>query len=155
MNKLLLATLTLSLAGTAFAEEKKINESEVPKAALDGVVKKYPTAKRVGFEREVEKGKTVYEIKLVNDGRKIDVDVSPEGKIVAEEEEVAIDSAPEAVKKALAASPKYGKWTIKRLEKVINDENTAAPQYEYVVMNGKSKAEVVFAADGKLVKTED
>ncbi|MDB4966479.1 MAG: hypothetical protein JWN44_2168 [Myxococcales bacterium] len=139
----------------AVASEKKVAEKEVPKAALDAVSHKYPNAKRVGFERE-DTGKSVsYEVKLVDNARKIDVDVSGDGKILAEEEVIAMTEVPSAVRDALAKSPKYGKWTVKKVERVIKDEKTDAPLYEIVVTSDKSKAEVVFAKDGTLVSTEN
>jgi hypothetical protein len=155
MKTFALSLFVLLAAGWARAEETKIKEADVPKAVLDGVAKKYPTAKRVGFEREVEHGKTVYEIQLVNDGHKIDVDVSPDGRIVEEEEEIAFDSAPDPVRKAFSASPKFGKWTVKRAEKVVKADKPDAPEYELLVSNGKSAAEIVFAADGKQLKVEE
>ena len=149
------AAFFLLIAGSAFAGESKISEAEVPKAVLDGVAKKYPAAKKTGFEREVEKGKTVFEVKLLNGGHKIDVDVSPEGTILEEEEEIAFDAAPAAVKAALASSSKYAKWTVKRAERVVTAGNHAEPHFEIVVTSGKNKAELVFSTDGKLLRTEE
>jgi hypothetical protein len=153
MRKSVAAFLML-IAGSALAGEKEISESEVPKAVLDSVAKKYPAAKRTGFAREVDKGKTVFEVQLVDGGHKIDVDVSPEGTILETEEELAFDAAPPAVKAALARSAKYAKWTVKRAERVVTAGNDAEPRFEIAVANGKDKAELVFSADGKLVRTE-
>jgi len=154
MRTLVIALSCLVAVG-AVAEEKKIPESEVPRAVLDGVTKKYPEAKKIGFEREIEKGKTVFEVQLMNGGHKVDVDVSPEGNILEEEEEIAFDSAPEPVRKALSSSAKYAKWTVKRTERVVTGGNTSAPRYELVVASGKEKTELVFSADGKLLRSED
>jgi len=155
MRTILIVFCGLLVAGVARAEEKRIKESEVPKAVIDGVAKKYPAGKRVGFEREDEEGKTIYEVKVVNDGHKIDVDVTPDGRIVEEEEEIAFSTTPDAVKKALTASPKFGKWTVKRAEKVVHADKPDAPEFELLLTSGKNVAEVVFAADGKQLKVEE
>ena len=147
-------TMAMMLVGaTALAGEVKVAEKDVPIAALDAVAKKYPKARRVGFEKESEGGKVAYEVKLVDGTRSIDVDVSPEGKITAEEEVIAISDVPPAVREALARS-KYGSWTAKKAERVIKDEKLDAPRYEIQVTNDKSRAEIVFAKDGKIVSTE-
>jgi hypothetical protein len=151
---ILLASLLLS--GIAVADEKKVAESAVPKVVRDGLAKKYATEKRLGWSKEVEDGKTTYEAQIVNAaGHRVDVDVSPEGKILAEEETLDNAAAPDAVKKALSASPKYGTWTVKKTEKVTHADKPDAPEYELVVSNGKAAAELVFAADGKLLRTEE
>lgn len=103
MRGIVIASLVIAIArGGATADEKKIGEADVPKPVLDGVAKKYPAAKRLGYEKEVENGKTVYEVKVMNEGRKIDLDVTPDGRIVEEEQEIAWSAAPDAVKKASA-----------------------------------------------------
>jgi hypothetical protein len=152
--QILLASLLL--VGVASADEKKIAEAALPKAVRDGLAKKYPTEKRLGWSMETEEGKTTYEAQIVNAaGHRVDVDVSPDGKILAEEETLANDGAPDPVKKALSASPKYRTWTVKKTEKVLHADHPDAPEYELVVSNGKSFAELVFAPDGKLLRTEE
>jgi hypothetical protein len=151
--------LGLCSPGAARADEKPVKESEVPKPCLDAVKKKYPAAELKGFSREEEKGKVTYEVEIeVKAGektkaRKIDVELSPEGKIVCEEETIAKDDLPEKVKKALADS-KYGKWDVKRVERIVHDEKDADASYELVVTSGDEKVEVVFDKDGKITKEE-
>lgn len=127
--------------------------ADVPKPVLDSVARKYPAAKQLRYERETEDGKTIYEIQLEAGGHKIDVDVTPDGRIFEEEEEIDFSTAPDAVKKSLVASPKYGKWSVKRAEKITHADRPT-PDYELLVARGKDLAELVFAADGKLLKTE-
>jgi hypothetical protein len=131
-----------------------VGASDVPKPVLDSVARKYPGAKQLRYERETEEGKTIYEIQVLAGGHKIDVDVTPDGRIVEEEEEIDFAAAPEAVKKSLVASPKYGKWSVKRAEKITHADRPTTPDYELLVARGKDLAELVFAADGKLLKTE-
>jgi hypothetical protein len=155
MKKLCLSLALLSLSSTAAADEKKVKQSDVPKPVIDSVTRKYPGAKLVGFESETEEGKTSYEVKVSDGKRQIEVDCTPDGKIAAEEEKIAFEAVPEKVRQALKASPKYGSWKVRGSERVIRDEKADAPFYELVVENGKGKAELVFAADGRIEKTEE
>ena len=93
-------------------------------------------------------------MQLLDGGRKIDVDVSPEGMILETEEELAFAAAPAAVKAALASSAKYAKWTVTRAERVVTAGHDAEPRFEVAVAHGKDKAELIFAADGTLLRTE-
>jgi hypothetical protein len=142
------------IAASAVAKEVRVAEHEVPRLALDAVTKKHPTAKKIGFEKETEGDKVSYEVKIVDGARHIDVDVSADGKITAEEEMLTPSELPSPVRDALAHSPKYGKWSVKRVERVIQDEKGEAPTYEIVVAHDSAKAELVFAPDGKLLTTE-
>ena len=153
MKTLVLPSVLLLAAG-ALAGETPIGEKLVPKPVLDAIAKKYPAAKRTGFSKEIEEGKTTYEVQIVDGGRKIDVDVSPDGKIEAEEETIAIDALPPAVKQSLSRSPKYGSWTIQRAERIIKNELVTAPTYELIVAGNKHAAEVVFDPAGNLIKEE-
>jgi hypothetical protein len=144
----------LALCGLAHAEEKKIQEAAVPKPVIAKVKQKYPNGKLLGFELETEGGKAAYEVKLSDDAKQLEVVLSPDGKILAEEEKIAIEAVPEKVRQALKATPQYGSWTVHHAERVIVDEQADAPSYEIKVVKGTTRAELVFTPDGKLTKTE-
>lgn len=93
----------LSLAG--FAAGVSSTEPQMPQPVLDAVRQKYPAAKVLGFEKKVEGGKTVFEVKL-------GVDVSADGKILAEE----------AANEADASS-----WLAKLLEEYAPRPSAPAP----------------------------
>jgi hypothetical protein len=150
------AIAALVFIGTSlpvFAGEEKVKESEVPKATIEAVHKKYPKAKLVGCSKEDEDGKTTYEVQIEDGARKIDIDLSAEGKILAEEEVIGADALPKEVKAGLAAS-KYAKWTLKRAEKIVKEEKADDPSYELVLADPEHRAEVVFDKAGKLLKEE-
>ena len=46
------------------------------------------------------------------------------------------------------------KWTVTRAERVVTAGHDAEPRFEIAVTHGKDKAEIVFAADGTLLRTE-
>jgi hypothetical protein len=80
--------------------------------------------------------------------------ISPEGKILEEEQIVTEADLPEPVQKALAAS-KYGKAKVLRVEKVISSDKPRAPSFELVVEQGGKKRELLFSFTGTLTEDED
>lgn len=149
------AVLALGIGLTvARAGEKALKESEVPKPVLDAVKKKYPGAKLTGFAEETRKDKTRYEIQVEDGKRRIDVTLSSEGKIQVEEEAIAEDALPKEVKAGLEAS-KYAKWKLKKVERVVTEENEKNPAYELMVADGDTRFEVVFDKDGKITRECD
>jgi hypothetical protein len=151
----LTAVLALLLGlGFVHAGETPVKESEVPKAAIDAVKKKYPKAKLTGFAKLCEREKAVYEVQIEDGKRRIEINLSPEGKILEEEETIAADDLPKEVKKGLADS-KYGRWKIKKVERTVREENEKEPSYEIILQDGESRFEVVFDKAGKITSEED
>ena len=136
-------------AGTR-AEEEKVKLDQVPKAVMDAARAKFPGAEIKGAEKEVEDGKTSYEIGLVHEGHKIDVVISPEGTIKAVETTVEAKDLPRAVTAAVEA--KYPGATLGKAEKIEEDGKTT---YEVKLASGKKKLEVLLDAKGKILKTEE
>jgi hypothetical protein len=150
----LIIALLLAGRGRAVAEEKKIQKADVPKPVLDAVTKKYPSAKMVAFEFAEEEGKKLYEIGLEQSGTKMDVELSPEGKIEVEETVIKQSDVPGPVKAGLTSS-KYKGWKTEKIERVIKEEKTDNPEYEFVVSTKGKKFELVFDKAGKLTKEEN
>src|SRR5260221_14212552 len=88
------------LSTVAWAGETKIKESEVPRPVMDALKAKYPAAKAIGFEREEEGAKVVYEIKLSEGKRALEVTFDAAGKIVEEGEGITVAARPPPVKSA-------------------------------------------------------
>jgi hypothetical protein len=150
----LVALAVLGAALPARAGEKAVKESDISKPALEAVKKKYPKAKLVKFAKEEEDGKTTYEVSIEDGKRKIDIDLSPEGKILAEEETIEADALPKEVKKGLAES-KYAKWKVKRAEKIVEEEKAEEATYELLLTDGENTSEVVFDKAGKITHEEE
>ena len=155
MKNIVAGMALLALCGVSTAEEKKIKEGEVPRPVLEKIRKKYPTAKMTGFEVEIEGGKSSYEVKIADGAKQMEIVCSPDGKIVAEEEKIAIDAVPDKVRRTLLRHARYGAWTIQHAERVILAEKMDAPTYELKVGKGGASAELVFTADGTLTRTEE
>lgn len=141
----LIALMGLSvLAVAAGADEEKIDVAKLPAAVKKAVKKTFPEARIHGAAREVEDGKTTYEVALKVEGRSIDVAMSAEGKILEVEKEIPVDKLPKAVARKLAA--KYPGARIEKVEEITRSEDGPV-HYEVAI-----KAEVVFTAKGKVVQ---
>ena len=145
-----LGALTAAMARADEEKEQKVPLDKVPKAVIDAVKAKFEDAELVSAQTEKEDGKLVYEINLKHKGHKIEVSVTPKGKIVSIEKTIAIKDLPKAVSEAVEA--KYPKATIKVAEEVTEGEKVS---YEIqLVTADKKKIEVVLDSTGKIVKEE-
>jgi hypothetical protein len=143
------------MSGLGLAREQAIKKSQVPAPVLDAVARKYPHARQVGFSREAEESKVTFEVQVVEGTRHIDIDVSPEGKILAEEETIPRDDLPAAVRKALAESARYRDWTVQQVERVVTGEHESEPSFELQMAHGRQKSEIVFDKEGRLTHEEN
>lgn len=132
----------------AWAGEHDIKESDVPRPVLDALKKEFPTGKPTVYEREQEDYGLIYEIKLTDGPRNMQVEFDPTGKLLEKEEILpTLDAVPAAVKDALAKS-KYADWTVKRVKRVIVPEPGG---YALNLTNGDSRAKLRFDAKGTLL----
>ena len=156
----ILATLLLAgfaaSAGTLYADEEKVPLNQVPKAVLKTVKARFSGAELLGAEKEVEGGKTVYEIGLKHRGQKIEATLTPEGKLIEIEKQIAAKEMPQAVQNALRA--KYPNAAYKMIEEVIK-VNGGEERLEYyevlLVTSNNKKLEVSVTPEGQFKKEED
>src|SRR2546426_12487509 len=72
-----------------------------PTVVKDTMGKSYPGAKVVKCATEKEHGMTLYEVKIKTaDGKSLELDLEPEGKILKVEEDVRVQDVPAAIRKA-------------------------------------------------------
>ena len=146
----LVALLGLTALRADEGKEEKVPLDKLPKAVTDAVKAKFEGCELVSAEKEKEDGKEVFEVAIKHKGHNIEVTLTPEGKIVSVEKEIAAKDAPKAVTEALDA--KYPKATVKKVEEVVENEKTT---YEFLIVTAEKKTvEVVFDPKGKLVKEE-
>jgi hypothetical protein len=91
------ATGLLAYGARAEAAEKTVKPSLVPAAVHDAVKVRYPDARAIRYVRDAEHGKVIYEVTIKAESRTIDVSLSPEGRVLAEEEQITRDALPPAV----------------------------------------------------------
>jgi hypothetical protein len=148
---ILLLAAGVAFVTTAQAQEKKIKREELPAAVEKTVAEQSKGATIRGFSREVEKGKTSYEVALTVNGHGKDISMDEKGNIVEIEEEVSLDTLPAAVKEGLEKAAGSGK--IGKVESLTKNGKLVA--YEAVVKTGTKKSEVQVGPDGKkLAKPE-
>jgi hypothetical protein len=133
------ATTTPALAGDCPAQVKA------------AAIKAQPTAKVEACKKEVEDGATQYAVKLSGAaGEKLEVDVSPDGRILLTEQRVALGTVPQAVLVALKA--KHAGATPERAEKQTHPDGKVS--YEIAFTAGKTTMEDTFNEDGTFVEEE-
>lgn len=144
-----------ALVTAAQAEETKIPLAEVPKAVLDAIKVKFPTAQLTQAEKETEDGETTYEVGLKDKGASIEVAVSTAGKILEIEKKIAAKDLPKAVIASVEA--KHPGSTITKAEEIVEFEGTEEEKsYEVVVaIKGKKAVELTFSPSGKLLEEEE
>jgi uncharacterized membrane protein YkoI len=67
--------------------EEEVAIADLPQAVVDAIKKDYPNAELLAAEKETENGETLYDVEFKNDGKTLEAEVTPDGKIVEVEEE--------------------------------------------------------------------
>jgi hypothetical protein len=151
----ILPLVLVALVAPSRGDEQKIPLGDVPKAVLDAVKAKFPHADLKEAAKEKEDNEVIYEISIVDQGKKIDVSVDEKGEIEKTETEIAISALPKAVTNAIEA--KYPKATIEKAELVIEFEDGKEDERNYeavIVTDAKKTIEVVLTPKGKIVEEE-
>jgi hypothetical protein len=145
---MLVTTLTVfsTLAALARADDKKVSVADLPSAIKKAIETKFPKAEIEKAAKEVEDGKTTYEVLLEIDDKPVDVAFKADGTILEIEREIEFESLPARVKKAF--KKKYPGAKVEKVEEVRKGEGEPA-NYEIAI-----KTEVVMTAKGKVVKAK-
>jgi uncharacterized membrane protein YkoI len=130
------ATAPKGSAATTAPAPHKVDLSKYPAAVRATIERETANATIKNVAKEVEKGKTQYEVETIVDGKTRDLIIDPAGKVVVVEEALSLDAAPAAVQEAL-----------KKRGKVLKLEN--------VQQNGRTSYEAqVQGKDGKKTSVE-
>ena len=143
--------LTAVLVGSALAadpKETKVKTKDLPPAVQKGIERESKGAKLKGVSKEVENGKTLYEVETVVNGRTRDVMLDESGNLVLAEEEVPLSMIPAAARAAI--QKEAAGWKIGKVE--ILKKDGAANTYEGHLSKGMKSKEVTVDADGKIQK---
>ena len=106
-------------------------------------------SKIVSAEKGTEDGKPIYEASIESEKHKIDVTLSPSGKILSFEKALLASDRPKAMMQSLNA--KYPHATIKLVEEVW--ENDKFTGYEATIVDANKKSvDVTFDKKGNLVE---
>jgi uncharacterized membrane protein YkoI len=144
MRTLSIASAALLLGVTVAAANKKIQAKDLPPAVQKAVQEETMGATIKRYSKEVESGKTEYEVETMVNGHSRDLLFDSAGTLLAAEEAVTLDAVPAAVKSAFEARGK-----VVLVETVTKGKTVT---YEAQVEKNGKKSEVVVSADGKPVK---
>jgi uncharacterized membrane protein YkoI len=124
---------------------RQIDLSKYPGPVRETIQRETQHATLKSVSKEREKGQTQYEVETLVQGQSRDLLVDPAGKILEIEEEVALETAPAAVRDSLNA-----RGTVLKLERV---QRQGAVSYEAQIKekSGK-KTSIALDGDGKPVK---
>jgi hypothetical protein len=146
-------TLVLSLVAiSSFATRTPARAaSDCPSNVTAAALGAHPGATVLSCKQENEHGRTQYEVRLATkEGVRMELDVSPEGKILLTEERIPLDQVPPAVTRAL--TERYPAAKPSRAERQTSWDGKVT--YELAFQSSGRKKEVTFTADGVFVEEE-
>ena len=86
MKKTITCVSVFAIAGLLSCEnEQEISASQVPQSVMSAFQTKYPNITADKWEKESEKGKTVYEAKFKNNGKDVEAEFDENGNFIEEE----------------------------------------------------------------------
>ena len=140
---------TIIAGNNLFAQEKEINEKDVPAKVIAVFQKAYPKAIVKGTSIETEHGKKFYEIESMEGSKHIDLLITSAGKINEIEEIISANQIPGSVMKTLET--KFKGLKVEKAEKVTHG---SVSNYELLIESKSGKHEVKLNDAGKVLKTE-
>jgi hypothetical protein len=140
----LLATMTLASNVPVRAD--------CPARVTSAVKNAYPSAKTLSCTAEQDEGTMVYDVRIrTASGKTLEMDVSPDGNILATEEAVAVKAIPPAVLKALLA--KFLDATITDADRVTYDDGEIL--YELTFAAAGERHEMTVTEAGLVLDIDD
>lgn|SRR5690606_2809851 len=145
MKKVLFGLAVTSLAYLPVGAQG-VQKRGVPAVVLNAFQQQFPKARQVEWERNRDGN---YEVEFDNGifGRDHEVIISPEGKVLRHEEELASYSLPDAVKKAIETE--FGGYRVDDVKKI---DAGGTITYAVDLDSRHGDLDVIFAADGTIVK---
>jgi hypothetical protein len=136
---------------TASAAETKIARSQLPAAVQKTVDEQSQGATIKGFTKETEDGVLEYEAEMVVNGHSRDVSIAKDGTVIEVEDEVALNSLPVPVQKALQEKAAGAKIT--KVESLTKKGKLVA--YEAATLKGTKKGEIQVGPNGGTLAHEE
>jgi uncharacterized protein with beta-barrel porin domain len=144
MNMLTNLTICALVLACGALAESKVKMEDLPLAVQKTAKEQSKNATLAGLSKEVEGGKTVYEIETKVNGKSRDLLVDATGAVIEVEEEVEMNSLPAAAQEAIRQ--KIGGGKLKKVEAVTKGSSVSY-EASYVGRLGKS-SEITVNADG-------
>jgi hypothetical protein len=118
-----------------------IRATEVPAAVKTAFAQKFPTAKKVNWQKEKTND---LEASFMLDSKEVSATYSPDGKLKEVETEIPVSELPKAVTEAL--NKKYPGAKVNEAAKIVRADNTVVYEAEMKV-SGK-KTDLLFDENG-------
>ena len=141
-------TFTFQALGIS-PQEQNLKRKKVPEAVIRAFELSYPKAKIKGYSKEADEGKIVYEVESKQGTAERDILYNPDGTVVSIEESLPFADLPQLVRDAIGNE--FPKGKVIRCERLLKGSTT---EFEVVVTHSKSKYEVMFEPNGKIIKKE-
>lgn len=143
-RKLMIAS---AIAFVAFGAGAKVKMQDLPSAVRNAVRDETRNAAILGITKEVENGKTLYELETKVNGRTRDLMIGVDGRVVSVEEETAVESIPAAARAAIETKARGGR--IVRLETLTEGGKVS---YEAAIDVKGKKSSITVAPDGAVIR---
>jgi uncharacterized membrane protein YkoI len=140
-------TLVVVLAAAAGAADQKIRLQDMPEVVRQAVKEQSRGAVVRGYSKELENGKISYEAELTINGHSKDISFDEAGRVLAVEEEVALETIPVSARNSILKAAGTGK--IKKVEQVQENGTTS---YEATITKDGKRLEWKVDASGASVK---
>ncbi len=136
------------MAAALYAADTRVKLEDLPSAVQNTVKEQTKAGTLAGLAKEVEKGKTMYEVETKVNGKTRDLMLNETGEIMSIEEEVDLDSIPAPAKAAIQKRAAGG--SVEKVEKLTEGSKVS---YEAALKSktGK-KLEAAVNADGSAHK---
>src|ERR1035441_4085221 len=150
ISRLVTLILAAGLATSSFAKSDEIFDvSKLPKAVQKTVKEQAADGKIVKMRKETVDRRIAYGVECAKDGRKWQIEVAPDGKLLLRAEEMALTNLSAAVQKTIQQNATNGK-----IESIADVTEDGQSYYEAAVtFHGRSEERRV-GADGKLIDTD-
>jgi uncharacterized membrane protein YkoI len=150
VSRLVTLILAAGLATSSFAKSDEVFDvSKLPKAVQKTVKEQVADGKIVKMRKETVDRRIAYGVECAKDGRKWQIEVAPDGKLLLRAEEMALTNLSAAVQKTIQQSATNGK-----IESIADVTEDGQSYYEAAVtFNGQEKTFII-GTDGKLIDTQ-
>ena len=148
--KMILGVIVIAIGfSSARASEKAVNMKDLPAAVRRTVQEQSQGAVIRRLSKEIEGGKTVYEVEMKVKGHGKDVTIDASGEVIEVEEEVPLESLPNAARAAIEKAA--GRGQITKVERVSGGKQAA---YEAHVRRDGKTSEIKIGDDGRFLPAD-
>ncbi len=142
------AALLLPVA-CANAKEVQVTIDQVPQAVREAILKEAGEAKIDEIEKETKGDKVTYKADWKVDGKEVEITLAENGTILAREQEITLEQAPQAVREAILKAA--GDNKIKEVSRITRGNKTL---FEAEWKADGKEVEIKLAEDGTILKKQ-